>query len=313
MKRIVSLLFLLAAASASAADGTLQFANLGDFKLDSGQIVRHCRIGYRTYGQLTEDRSNVIVALTWFGGSTQGLAAWIGPSKLYDSSKFFVVAIDALGDGVSSSPSNNAGMPPFTIRDMVHTQHEVLTRVLNVHHVYAVSGLSMGGMQAFQWAVSYPDFMDAVIPIVGTPKLTSYDLLLWKTELSLLGSPLGMKAAADINEMHLHTPAWIVEHASDIDAVMRSHEEALRKIDVNDYASQLRAMIAHDIGSPAAIRAKMLIVVSEQDHMVNPAPARELAAATKSELLILTGDCGHLATSCEQDKLVPAVAKFLAR
>src|SRR5581483_3302036 len=126
MKRIVSLLFLLAAASASAADGTLQFANLGDFKLDSGQIVRHCRIGYRTYGQLTEDRSNVIVALTWFGGSTQGLAAWIGPSKLYDSSKFFVVAIDALGDGVSSSPSNNAGMPPFTIRDMVHTQHEVL-------------------------------------------------------------------------------------------------------------------------------------------------------------------------------------------
>ncbi len=316
MKRFAIALAFIALA-AHAEDGVLRFANLGDFPLDNGQIIHDCRIGYRTYGQLAPDKSNAIAVLTWFGGTTKGLASWIGPAKLYDSTKYFVIAIDALGDGVSSSPSNSsaqpgAQFPQFTVRDMVRSQHELLTRELQIDHLYAISGLSMGGMQALQWAVSYPQFMSKVISIVGTPKQTAYDLLLWKTELSLLGVPLGMKAAADINEMHLHTPEYVASHTKDIDALMQSHEEALRKLDVNDYASQLRAMIGHDIRSPQAIRAKMLVVVSLQDHMVNPAPARELARVTKSELLTLTSDCGHLATACEQDVLVRKVARFLA-
>ncbi len=170
----------------------------------------------------------------------------------------------------------------------------------------------MGGMQAFQWVVSYPTFMTKAVPIVGSPKLTAYDLLLWKTELSLIDSPLGTKAAADINEMHLHTPAYIATHTKDIDALMHSHEESIRKLDPHNYAAQLRAMIGHDIGSYDPVRAKMLIVTSQQDHMVNPAPAEEFARATKSELVILTSDCGHLATTCEKEKLISAVARFLA-
>ena len=285
----------------------LRFANLGDFALENGQVIHHCRIGYRTYGQLAPDKSNVIVVTTWLGGTTEGLASWIGPGKLYDSSKYFIVAIDALGDGVSSSA------PEFSIRDMVRSQHELLTRELKLDHVFAVSGLSMGGMQTFQWVVSYPDFMTKAVPIAGSPKLTAYDFLLWKTELSLLDSPVGMKAAADINEMHLHTPSWIATHVRDVDALMKMHEEAMANLNVSDYASQLRAMIGHDIGSTAAIRAKMLIVVAAQDHMVNPIPATEFARATKSELLTLTGDCGHLATSCEAEVMTRAVARFLSQ
>ncbi|HEX9500081.1 MAG TPA: alpha/beta hydrolase, partial [Thermoanaerobaculia bacterium] len=187
-----------------------------------------------------------------------------------------------------------------------------LVRELKLDHVLAVSGLSMGGMQTFQWVVSYPTFMTKAIPIVGTPKLNAYDLLLWKTELSLIDSPLGMKAAADINEMHLHTPAYIATHTKDVDALMKSHEESMRKMDPRNYAAQLRAMIGHDIGSYDSIRAKMLIVASEQDHMVNPEPTKQFARATKSELLILTSDCGHLATACEKEKLIGAVTRFLA-
>jgi len=92
---------------------------------------------------------------------------------------------------------------------------------------------------------------------------------------------------------------------------MKSHEEAMRKVDAGNYAAQLRAMIGHDIGSYDAIRAKMFVVTSQQDHMVNPAPAEEFARVTKSELLILTSDCGHLATVCEKDKLITAVTRFL--
>jgi len=154
--------------------------------------------------------------------------------------------------------------------------------------------------------------MTKAVPIVGSPKLTAYDLLLWKTELSLIDSPMGMKAAADINEMHLHTPAWIASHVKDVDALMKMHEEAVGKLDVSDYASQLRAMIGHDVGSVENVRAKMLIVVAAQDHMVNPLTAIEFARATKSELITLTSDCGHLATVCETERLTHEVARFLA-
>jgi homoserine O-acetyltransferase/O-succinyltransferase len=300
------LLALLFAFAAEGRGAPLHFARLGDFALENGEVIHDCRIGYRTYGELAADKSNVIVVTTWFGGTTEGLEAWIGAGKLYDSTKYFIVAIDAFGDGLSSSAAH------FTMRDLVRSQHELLTRELKLDHVFAVSGLSMGGMQTFQWVVSYPDFMTKAVPIVGSPKLTAYDLLLWKTELSLIDSPMGMKAAADINEMHLHTPSWIATHVRDVDALMKTHEEAVRKLNAADYASQLRAMIGHDIGSVENVRAKMLIVVSAQDHMVNPIPATEFARATKSELITLTGDCGHLATACEADRLTHEVARFLS-
>ena len=296
------------------------FASLGDFALENGQIVRDCRLGYRLYGQ--NNGSNVIVLTTWLGGTSGGLAAWVGPGKLFDSSKYFIVSIDAFGNGVSSSPSNSRSQPGdqfphFTIRDMVHAQHELLTRELGIHHVRAVGGLSFGGMQTFQWIASYPGFMDQAIAIVGTPKQTSFDLLLWKTELELLESghdERAMNAIADINEMTLHTPAFIAAHtkAEDLDALMSDHQRSLRRIDPYDYASQLRAMIAHDAGT-APIKAKVLVVVSAQDHTVNPAPALEFARRTKAELVTLNGDCGHLATVCEQETLKNAVVHFLER
>ena len=68
----------------------------------------------------------------------------------------------------------------------------------------------------------------------------------------------------------------------------------------------------YNAGPPEAVKAKLLVVVAMQDHMVNPAPAEQFARATKSELLTLTGDCGHLATTCEKEKLIGAVTRFLA-
>jgi len=289
----------------------LHLANLGDFKLENGQVIHDCRIGYRTYGQLAPDKSNVILVPTWLAGTTEGLEGWIGSGKLYDSDKYFIVTVDAFGDGISSSPSNGAEAQ-FTIRDMVHSQHELLTRELKIDHVFAVSGLSMGGMQTLQWVVSYPDFMTRAVAITGSPKLTAFDLLLWKTELPLLKSPEGLKTAANINEMHLRTSAYIIAHVKDVDALIQAHQEGLKNLDYRDYASQLRAVIGQDIAPTDKIRAKMLIVVSEQDQMVNPQPAIEFARTTHSALVTLTGDCGHLAVACESKKLTDEVARFLA-
>jgi homoserine O-acetyltransferase len=323
------------AATACADDGSLSIATIGDLALDSGQTIRNCRIGYRTWGALDASKGNAILVPTWLGSTSDTLGSWIGIGKLYDTSRYYVIAVDALGNGVSSSPSNSddqgAAFPRFTVRDMVRSQYQLVTRTLHLGHLYAVSGISLGGMQTFQWAVSYPEFLSKAVPILATPRQSAYDLLLWKTELDLIDSlrdnphsaAAVMKAVAGIQALELRTPSWIAGHLTreTLPAFQHDEEAAIGRIDLRDYASQLRAMIDHDIyrdsgGSPEVtartIKAWMLVVISDQDHMVNPAPAIQLARITRSEILVLTGDCGHLATGCEQARLLREAGRFLA-
>jgi homoserine O-acetyltransferase len=93
---------------------------------------------------------------------------------------------------------------------------------------------------------------------------------------------------------------------------MRSRAESLRNLNQADYTAQLKAMIAHDTGAIAP-KANVLVVVSAQDQMVNPAPARDWARANGAELVTLTGDCGHLATACEEEVMRREVHRFLDR
>jgi homoserine O-acetyltransferase len=167
-----------------------QLCTLGDFTLKSGEKIYDCKIGFRTYGKLDPAKSNIILFPTWFTGKSADLEEMV-PGKLIDTSVYYLILADALGNGVSSSPSNSSKQPrlqfpKFSMRDMVESQYQMLTKNMNIQHLYAIAGISMGGQQSFQWAVSYPDFTDKIIPIVGSPQNTSYDLLLWRGLLQTL-------------------------------------------------------------------------------------------------------------------------------
>lgn len=262
---IVRLCLALQFLSVLALAQEQQFANIGDLKLQSGGIIRNCRVGYRTFGKLAADQSNVVVFPTWAGGKSEQLASSIGPGKLIDSETYFVVAIDALSNGVSSSPSNSRlqprmRFPEFTLRDTVESQHELLTKVLKIDRVKAIVGISMGGMQVFQWLVSYPDFMEKAIPIVGSPRLAPYDLMLWQAQIEALMRDRDWKrgnySANPARALDFAFGELLLATPTDYNR-RKSHEQALadfaaarrdtHRSDANDKIRQVQAMMRLDV------------------------------------------------------------------
>jgi homoserine O-acetyltransferase len=330
---------LLAPAFGTPPPPPPQIASLGDLKLDSGEVLRNCRIGYRTFGSLNAAKSNAVLFPTWFSGRSDDLAQFMVADGLVDPGRYFAIAVDALGDGVSSSPSNSAEQPrmrfpKFTIRDMVTAEYRLVKEVLGIPHLHAVLGVSMGGMQTFQWVVWYPDFMDLAVPIVGSPRLTSTDLLLWTSEADGITESAGwndgnyqhappLHAVGEMQAFALTTPAYRARSTppNEFPAFLKGIDNApLGRMDANDYLRQLEAMMALDAAAPFgeslaraahAVKAKMLIVVAKQDHMVNPTPAIAFAASIDAPTIQLESDCGHLSPSCEKDTLYPRVRAFL--
>ncbi len=330
--------FLLVSFRGTALAQEQRFAELGDFKLESGEVIRDCRVGYRTFGKLNNDRSNAILFTTWASGTTEQLQSNIGSGKPVDDSRYFVIAIDALSNGVSSSPSNSKvqprmSFPKVTIRDMVDTQHEVLTRVLHLDHLQAVIGISMGGMQTFQWMVSYPTFMDKAIPIVGSPQLAPYDLLLWQAQVDAIMNDRGWNsgnysqnparaADAEFGALLLTTPEHYNKHMTRLQVFEELEKEKKQTgFDANDKIRQGQAMMALDVAGPfagsmelaaATVKARVFVIVARLDHVVTPGPALAFAKLIHSQLLVLESDCGHMAPGCESQKVNQAVADFLA-
>jgi len=316
-----------------------QFADLGDFQLESGAVIRDCRIGYRTFGKLNATRSNAILFPTWAGGTTDQVKSNFGSGKLVDTDKYFVIAVDALSNGVSSSPSNSPlqprmKFPRYTFRDLVNTQYQLLTKVLHLNHLKAVMGISMGGMQTFQWIVSYPTFMDQAIPIVGSPQLAPYDLLLWQAQIDTIMNDAGWNrgnyvknparaAEFEFGELLLTTP----DHYNET----KTRQQTLAQLkkanstggsDGNDKIRQAQAMMDLDVASAFAgsleraastVKASVFVVIARLDHVVTPGPAVEFARLLQAPVLELEGNCGHLAPSCESEKVNQAVARFLER
>ncbi len=321
----------------NAPEPPQQFADLGDLKLENGATIHNCQLGYRTVGTLNADRSNVILYPSWFTGNSHDILATLGPDGYFDPAPYFVILVDALGDGVSCSPSNSttqhgAAFPVFTIRDMVASEHRLLTEMFGLKHIHAITGGSMGGMQTFQWLATYPDFMDVAIPIVGTPRLTSYDELLWRTEeQAILEDPAYESGHYRVNptlptlhlihSMNQTTPEYRVGHTTRPQFEQFFAETGATTngaFDANDWRWQLHAMLSQDIASGGSllelakrIHTRLLVINASQDHMVNPIPALRFAAITHSQAIVLDGNCGHLAPGCESSTIRPAIEAIL--
>jgi homoserine O-acetyltransferase len=166
---------------------------VADFRLRSGEVLPQAAIAYVTQGKLAPDGRNAILLTHGYtsshrfalGGPAASEGSWgdlVGPGKPVDTDRYFVVAANMLGSSYGSTgPASidphtgrpyGPDFPDITLSDIVGQQYELL-RHLGVTHLHAVVGPSFGGFQAFQWAVDYPDFIDAVAPVVTAPYSTA--------------------------------------------------------------------------------------------------------------------------------------------
>ena len=336
-RKLLWLVPVLIASPLQAQD--LQVAELGECALESGAVLAPCDLAYRTFGELNAARDNAILISTWFGGTS---AAWTGilSSGLIDLEGFYTIVVDAFGNGVSTSPTTSptqggGAFPLVSIGDMVHSQYRLVSDVLGLDGLYAVMGISMGGMQTFEWLVEYPDFFAKAVPIIGSPRLGPYDIARWETELRVLElfeaceCDEAAAAHAGLSILTSNTPAYharVTDRTTVQAALARQSQDGQRLSEgrTKNIATQLRAMINLDISrgfggdmaaAAASIQAELLVVVNATDHLVTPGPALEFAELAGAQSLVLDDDCGHLSPfrSCSGTEMTLAISAFLAR
>jgi homoserine O-acetyltransferase/O-succinyltransferase len=163
-----------------------------NFKFESGETLPELRLHYTTLGKPERDAqgsvTNAVLILHGTGGSghqfLQPIYAGVlfGPGELLDASKYFIILPDSIGHGKSSKPSDGLRMhfPHYDYDDMVRAQHILLTEGLHVNHLRLVTGTSMGCMHSFVWGETYPEFMDALMPLACLPVQIAGRNRLWR-------------------------------------------------------------------------------------------------------------------------------------
>jgi homoserine O-acetyltransferase len=331
---------------------------IGDFGLQNGETMAEVEIAYETYGRLAPDGRNAVLVTHGYTSSHHAAGrnpangnqpGWwdglIGPKKAIDTDRLFVVASNMLGssygstNGASRNPHSGRpygpDFPAITVRDIVAAQKALLDS-LGVHHLVAVAGPSYGGYQAFQWAVAYPEMMDAVAAVVTAPRSQNAEKSLAELTARLATDPewhgghyYGKGGAKTVlTQMRFET---LMRYGYDEQLAPRypdraARERAIRQLaadwarnwDANSLVILRRATVGFDtVKDFAKIRAKVLYVLCRSDVLFPPSLApgvmNDLAAAgVDARYFELDSDLGHSASGPEHAKWSPVLRDFLA-
>ena len=274
-----------------------------DFHTESGTVLAEARIVYTTLGTLNGARDNAVLLPSHYMANFNGYNWLIGSKdRALDPSRDFLVLTELFGNGRSSSPSNTPEpfhgprFPVTTVRDNVEAVHRLLVDELEVTHLHAVVGFSMGAEQAFQWAVSYPAFMDTIVATSGTAKCYPHGYVRLEGQIAALTTDpawkngdydappsKGLEAFGVVWAAWLYSQEWWRQElwrtsarpAANFEQAWQQFRTAFRA-DANDYILQARTWQRHDVGTTSgfngdtpralrSIKARVLYMPSETD------------------------------------------------
>jgi homoserine O-acetyltransferase len=356
---------ILATAARASDEPFSELFSARDFRLESGFVLPELTLAYETYGTLAPDGRNAVLATHGYtsshhaagrygaSGAAKGhkpgdVGSWdklIGPGKAIDTDKVFVVASNMLG---SSFGSTNPGtidpmtdkpygpdFPRLTVGDIVRAQKRLLD-ALGVRHLVAVAGPSYGGYQAFQWAVTYPDFMRGIVAAVSAPKDTRgrdatqklIDQLAedpnwnggWYYDNSGLAGILTRMRIATLKRYGIEArlaPEFPDAVARDAE-IAKIAEPWAENFDANSLVVLRRALETFDTTAQFNnIRAKVLYVISRTDELFPPSIAPAVmqalqAAGVDARYYEIDSALGHSASGFDGEKWAPVLKDFMA-
>jgi homoserine O-acetyltransferase len=307
---------------------------LDELPLQAGGAYRGARLVYKTYGELAPDRSNVVVYPTAFGGQHPDIEWCIAPGRALDPTRYHIVAINMLGNGLSTSPSNSADYPDFTIYDNVTAQHRLLAEGLGIERLALVYGRSMGALQAFHWGALFPEMVERICCVCGASRATAHNRLFvqglraaltaddaWQNGQFVRRPERGLKAMARVYAGWAMSQAFYREetwrqlgYASQEAFVVARWEGFLQRRDPRDILAMLSTWERADVSANdvfhgdlsaalGAIRARALVMPSESDLYFPVADNRwEVDRMPNATLCPIPSIWGHMAGSWPEDQ-----------
>src|SRR5437588_8054514 len=272
---------------------------LHNYRFKSGEVLPDLNLHYATYGKpptVSSGRvTSAVLILHGTTGSGQQFTAehfsalLFGPEQLLDVSRYFIVLPDNVGHGHSAKPSDglHAKFPHYDYDDMVDLQHLLLTQALKVNHLRLLMGTSMGCMHSWIWAETYPDFMDAVMPLACLPvQIAGRNRMMRKMVMDSIRTdpewingdykqqPRGLRTAFDILQIMGSSPLQMQKEyptRDKADAYVDNFLKArMAATDANDVLYAFDASRDYD-PSPKLDEIKVPVMfVNSADDMINP-------------------------------------------
>jgi homoserine O-acetyltransferase len=337
------------------------------FDLDLGGHLSDCTLAYELHGSLNVEGDNAILVVHGYtsshhvagryapGKAARGVGtdvvgwwdALIGPGKAIDTDKYFVVGVNALGSAHGSTGPSSINpvtgkpwgptFPEITLRDSVRAQKHLLDD-LGVKRLVAVVGPSMGGFQSFQWAVTYPDFVQGVVPTVTAPRMRDgTGEAVAQLQRRLASDPnwndgwyyenggiagileeLRFETLVSYGQREILAPT-IPDPAARDAAIRAMAKTWAQNYDGHSMVALRKAIGRFDItGDYDKLKAKVLYVIAPNDKLfpgtMCPAYAQAMRAAGIDLTYVeLVTDKGHLASHADAKQWAPMLEAFLAR
>lgn len=275
-----------------------------DYKFRDGETLARLKLHYSTLGtphrNAKGEIDNAILVLHWTGADSRVLLsptfdeALFADGRPLDARRYYLVFPDSVGHGQSSKPSDGlkTKFPKYDYGDIVDLQHNVVTETLGIKHLHAVLGISMGGMNAWQWAEAYPDMMDGVMPVVSLPIAVSGRNLLWRRMVidairtdpewkngNYTTTPRGWIMGYNVLRLMIDSASALqheVPNGQAVDKFLRTNQVAAEHVDANDMLYSLASSFSYD-PEPDLLKIKTkLFALNFSDDEFNPSELRVL-------------------------------------